>query len=295
MPSRTRPSGRFGAARADADREPSTGSPPRSSVVDRSTVERNDAGREAERRGRRGRHAQARERVAARHVVDPEGREAEPLDARRERANDVGRGRADDADRDSGAHHVSSRSCRRGARRRRRRPSRPARIPVEVDASRSTTVPACQAGRPSAPSSAMTDAAASAATTAKNPMPRFQVPSVDSRVDAGEVAEHPEDRGRRPRRAVELDPRPRREHAREVRGDAAAGDVARASARPSSARSGEQLHERAGVEARRLEQRLAPRGRRARRAASVYAMPVPSGCGGRARTRWSAARSTRSR
>ena len=79
------------------------------------------------------------------------------------------------------------------------------------------------------PSCASADAAASAlsaATTATKPMPRFQVPSVDFELEVAEVGEHAEHRRRRPRRSVDLDPRALRQDAREVGGDAAAGDVA---------------------------------------------------------------------
>jgi hypothetical protein len=50
-----------------------------------------------------------------------------------------------------------------------------------------------------------------------------------------EVGEHAEHGAGRPRRPVDLDPRLRRQHAGEVRGDAAAGDVAERVDAPGSA------------------------------------------------------------
>ena len=64
-----------------------------------------------------------------------------------------------------------------------------------------------QAGMPSVPRRSMTAAAASAATTAIMPMPRFQVPSASSSVMPPMLGEHAEHRLRRPGGAVELDPR----------------------------------------------------------------------------------------
>jgi hypothetical protein len=72
--------------------------------VDGSSVEGDHAGREVDTIGGRRGDPQAVERVAARDVVDPERPEAEALDARRERLHHVGRGGADDADRDRRRH-----------------------------------------------------------------------------------------------------------------------------------------------------------------------------------------------
>ncbi len=113
----------------------------------------------------------------------------------------------------------------RGARRRRRRPWRPARS-GRPDARRRGRRPPARSAMPSRERADAAASALSAATTARNPMPRFQVPSVEVEVEVAEVGEHAEHRGRRPRRAVELDPRALGQHAREVGGDAAAGDVA---------------------------------------------------------------------
>jgi hypothetical protein len=55
-------------------------------------------------------------------------------------------------------------------------------------------------------------------------MPRFQVPSVLSS-ESAEVGEHAE-HGPATTWTVDVDPRALRQHAGEVRGDAAAGDVA---------------------------------------------------------------------
>ncbi len=76
-------------------------------------------------------------------------------------------------------------------------------------------------------------------------------------VEIAEIGEHAEDGRRRPRRAVDLDPRALREHAGEVRRDAAAGHVAECvdAARDAA----DQAQERRGVQARGLEERLAPR------------------------------------
>ena len=89
--------------------------------------------------------------------------------------------------------------------------------------------------------------------------PDAEVPGALGRgeVEVAQVGQHPEHRGRRPRRAIELDPRALRQHAREVGGDAAAGDVAERV--HAVAVVGDQAQQRTRVEARRLEQGLAPR------------------------------------
>src|SRR5690606_15309690 len=73
-----------------------------------------------------------------------------------------------------------------------------------------------------------------------------------------DVGEDAEDGVGRPRRPVDLDPRALREDAREVHGDAAAGDVAERVDRVTGAF--DEAQQRRGVEARGLEEGLTPRG-----------------------------------
>ena len=78
-------------------------------------------------------------------------------------------------------------------------------------------------------------------------------------VEAAEVGEHAEHGRRRPGRPVDLDPRAARQHAREVGGDAAAGDVAERVHGRREPVVVDEAQQRPRVEPRRLEQRLAPR------------------------------------
>ena len=103
-------------------------------------------------------------------------------------------------------------------------------------------------------------------------MPRFQVPSVCSSERSPRSA-RTRNTGRRPGRPLELDPRSLREDAREVGGDAAAGHVAEGV--DAVAGLGDEVEERRGVQAGRLEEGLAqvvPKSA----AFAPYWMPFPA-------------------
>ncbi len=88
------------------------------------------------------------------------------------------------------------------------------------------TRPATQAGSPDAVRACVTELAASGVHDRDHP--DAEVPGALGLFErqAAPLREHPEHRLRAPGRAVELDPRAVRQHARQVGGDAAAGDVA---------------------------------------------------------------------
>ena len=231
------------------------------------------------------RDAQPGDRVAARDVVDPERREAESLDAGASRRERRRVGRSDESDRDRGTHrlsrrrpvgHVQAPYRRRGARRRRRRPWRPARSRRRVaSAPPMETVPACQAGSPSAPSCG--DDGCRGIGRDDREEPDAEVPGALGRssvVPARSLSTRKTGAGDHVD-AVELDPRAVGEHAREVRRDAAAGHV-RERVHRAGVGPGEQLHERPGVQPGRLEERLAPGRRRGRRRHRCSRCPWPS-------------------
>ena len=179
---------------------------------------------------------------------------------------------------------------RRGVRLRRRRPSRPAR-------SRPPGGRRCARRRPATPRcrpEERADAAASAfsaATTARNPMPRFQVPSVASRSRSPRSASTRNTGGGDQVDRSTSTHDSAGQHAREVGGDAAAGHVAEGV--HAALRLGDEAQQRLRVQASRLEQRLAPASRRSRARCRRTGCRRERRCGARASSRSSAARSMR--
>ena len=85
-----------------------------------------------------------------------------------------------------------------------------------IGSASSRTTPTCQAAMPSRARAGCRGIRCSAATTARNPMPRFQVPSVASSCEVAEVGEHPEHRAAATRSTGR--PRPRCPAAARARG-----------------------------------------------------------------------------
>ena len=252
-------------ARADPERGALGGQPVQVEGVDGAPVEGDHAGREVEAIGGRRGDAQPVERVAAGHVVDPQRPEAEALDARRERPHDVGRGGADDADRDRRAH------------------GQPAYAPTSRTAPPSTPFAPCSnpstvvgAGRDACPPATRGARARRARRRrrTRHPLRRPRrsrcrgstCPRCDSSVvPARSLSTRNTGAGDQVDRSSSTH-EPRGQHAGEVRGDAAAGDV-----RERVHGSREPVVARGGARAARC------------RAASARGAPRPTSCRARAR------------